>query len=346
MAGSGGIQTTVAVTQAPAVAGDWSSANPRTFFTSGPGGLVAGPSGLTVGLFAWLAWSGAADTDSAPIIAQNYFGGVPIGASGFGGAGGAAPSGFVHREQQGLNTTYLLDASQTIPVGFPIALCSSGDVWVKNDGSAAAYLGYQAFADFATGKISFLAAGSAATTVTCATSTITAATSVSATGGISGNLMTLTAANNTIYNGMKVTVGAATGTVVVSQVTPLLTGETTGGIGRYYVSIPEQSVAAGTSLTIAGYVLTLGGGSPATPSGTFKVGAYYTYSTTNAGYITQSVSGSGGTASGDVLAVLPVTGTTLSSNTVTATTNVATKWYAQSSGAAGELIKMSSHALG
>lgn len=339
---TGGIQTQVNVVQASAVAGDWASGNPRSFYTSGPGGLVVGPSGLTVGLFAWVNWMGLADPDSAPIIASNFYGGIPFGAFGFGGAGGAAPTGFVHREQQGLNATYLLDASMFIPQGFPIALCTSGDVWVKNQGTGAAYPGYQAFANFSNGQISFLAAGASAPTVTAATSAIAAATGITAVGGISGNLMTLTAVSaGTVVNGATLSgTNVVTGTMVVSQLTPLLAGEALGGVGRYFVSIPEQSVAAGTTISGTYGVLTLG----ATPSAQFPIGGLISGSSTVAGtYVSQYLSGSGN-ANGNTIAV--TNATPVSSTTISASTAVGTKWFAQSGGAANEVIKMTSWALG
>lgn len=336
---AGGIQTQVGVIQAPAVAGDWASGNPRSFYTGGPGGLVAGPSGVTVGQFAWAQWIGAADADAAPTVVANSFNGFPFGSVGGGGAN--APTGFIHRQQQGLNTTYLLDASMTVPQGFSIALCTAGDVWVVNSGSGYAQVGMTAFADYLTGKISF-AAGSTASTVTCATTAIAAATALSATGGIAGNLMTLSAvASGTAYNGMTVTgTGVTTGTMIVSQVLPLLAGETTGGVGRYYVSIGEQSVAAGTAIAATGGIITLG----ATPSGAFRVGALLSGTNVVAGtYITQLITGTG-LVNGNTLAVNNAT--VVASTTISATTNVATKWFAQSGGSTGEYVKMSSWALG
>ena len=52
-----GFQTTVNLQQAPAVAGDFATANPRASFPAGEGQYVAGASGVTVGRFAWIdAW--------------------------------------------------------------------------------------------------------------------------------------------------------------------------------------------------------------------------------------------------------------------------------------------------
>jgi len=52
--------------------------------------------------------------------------------------------GFVHREQQGLNTTFLSDAGMTIPQGFIVTLMTGGDYWVVNDGTTEALRGQKA----------------------------------------------------------------------------------------------------------------------------------------------------------------------------------------------------------
>ena len=46
---TGEFQAQVNVAQAPFVPGDFVSKNPRKFFLAGPGGLVAGTGGVTVG---------------------------------------------------------------------------------------------------------------------------------------------------------------------------------------------------------------------------------------------------------------------------------------------------------
>ena len=49
-----GFQKQVNLTPAPAVAGDFASTNPRASVPAGPGGLVAGLTGVIVGQFAWV----------------------------------------------------------------------------------------------------------------------------------------------------------------------------------------------------------------------------------------------------------------------------------------------------
>lgn len=132
-------QTQVNLTQAPAVEGDFASANPRHSVLSVEGGFVAGPSGLTIGRFCW------ADASTNRILANT---------------GTGAPTGFLHRDLQALITTYLAESGMVIPAGFGIGeLFNGGDFWVKNAGAGAVTVGMKAFAKNADGMISFAAAG-------------------------------------------------------------------------------------------------------------------------------------------------------------------------------------------
>jgi hypothetical protein len=318
-------QSQVNVVQAPAVQGDFASANPRQVVLAGPGGIVAGPAGVLVGLACWT--TPPVDADNSPAFANN-FGSGPI-------------TGILHREQQGLIEVYLQEASLLVPAGFPVTLFSAGDFWVKNAGSGQAQIGQKAYAGFSSGTWTFAATGSPTQSGTSTASSIAAET-FSATGSIAGDVMAVTAVGSgTIYPGAAISgTNVASGSTVVSQLTPLLTGETTGGVGRYYVSLPEQTVA---STTISGTygLLTVGG----TITGTWGVGSVVTGS------------GGGGVTTGTIITALG-TGTggagtyvvnltqTVTSSTIDATGNVETKWIAMSSGAAGELIKISSQPLG
>src|SRR5581483_1233686 len=145
---SGGFQTQVGVQPAPAVAGDFADCNPRVATLAGPGGLVAGSAGVTVGRFAWLS-SSQIDPDNAAAIVNNF--------------GSGSVAGLVPRRQQALITTYLADASMVIPQGYELSLFSRGSFWVKNDGSSQALPGQKAYADLQTGKVSFAVSGSPST---------------------------------------------------------------------------------------------------------------------------------------------------------------------------------------
>lgn len=317
-----GFQTSVAYNPAPAVEGDFASSNPRKVVLAGPGGLVAGTQGLTVGRFAWLSYQ-FIDADEAPAVADNF--------------GSGAPAGFVHREQQGLLTTYLQESGMLVPGGFPVTLFDSGDFWVKNSGAALAQVGMKAYANYADGKVTF-AAASAPATASGSASSVAASTS-SSTGSINDNILTLTAiGSGTIYPGTTISgTGVATGTKIVKQVLPLLSGEAVGGIGRYTVSIPEQSVA---STTISGTygTLTVGG----TVAGTWGVGG----SITGTGISVTTYVTALGTGTGGAGTYVVDVNTVVSSTAITLALNYETKWYARSAGIANELIKISDQPLG
>jgi hypothetical protein len=141
--GSGGFQKVVTTQPAVALPGDFCDANPRASVAAGPGGLVAGTNGVTVGRFAWWDTAGTKDINGTPTIVNN--------------AGAGAPTGFVHREQQALITLYLAYAGNLIPAGFGVTLMTSGGYWVLNTG-AASVVGQKAFASLTTGQVQFAAA--------------------------------------------------------------------------------------------------------------------------------------------------------------------------------------------
>jgi len=306
-------QTQVNVFQAPAVAGDFASTNPRATVLAGPPDLTAGPYGVTVGLF---AWQDAAGNGNVYNFAQSS---VP-------------PSGFVHRAQQSLITQYLAEYSNTVPAGFPVTLFSAGDFWVKNAGSNEVLIGMKAYANLSTGAITFAATGNP-TTGASVTGSIAASTA-SVTGSISGGVLTVTAvaSGTLVIGGILSGTGVATGT----QITEQLSGAT-GGVGTYYVSIQEQTVASTTiSQTYGTLTVT------AVASGALAVGDTITGTGITAGtFIAALGTGTGGTGT---YVVSP--SQTVASETITVAANIETKWYAMSYGAAGELVKMSSWALG
>jgi hypothetical protein len=143
--GPGGFQKVVNTQPAPALPGDFCDANPRSSFDAGPGGLVAGPSGVTIGAFAWLNTTGPLDANGVHTQVLN--------------SGAGAPTGFVHREQQGLITLYLAYAGMLIPAGFGVTLLTSGGFWVLNTGAGPSVFGQKAFASNTTGAVAFAAAG-------------------------------------------------------------------------------------------------------------------------------------------------------------------------------------------
>lgn len=131
-----GFQASVNAQQAPAVAGDFATSNPRSSFPTGEAGFVAGAAGVIVGLFAWVQSGGRKVLNT----------------------GTGVPQGFVHREQQGLVTTYLAESGNTIPVGKGVTLMSKGDFYVKAT-VGPAVMGMKAYAKLADGTIQFDDAG-------------------------------------------------------------------------------------------------------------------------------------------------------------------------------------------
>ncbi len=309
-------QTFVGTQPAPAVAGDFASANPRFSVDAGPGGLIAGAAGVYVGRFAWWSLS-LIDSNDTPAVVNN-FGSGPV-------------TGFVHREQQGLITTFLAESSMLIPQGFPMTLMSGGDFWCVNDGATECLVGMKAYANYADGKVTFAATGAPGTASGSASSI--AASTNSFTGSINDNVLTASAVTGVIRPGTTISgTGVATGTKIVSQ----LTG-TAGGAGTYAVSIPEQTVAS-TAISGTYGTLTVGG----TVAGSFGVGDTLTGTGISATTtITQLISGTGGagTYAVDV-------NTVVASTAITAGLQIETKWVAMSAGLAGDLIKISSQPLG
>ena len=313
---TGGFQGQVSVSPAPATWGDFCDSNPRFVLNAGPGGFVAGSAGVTVGRFAWSY--PPTDPNSANQIINNF--------------GIGAPAGFIHREMQGLITTFLSDASMVIPQGFPVVVYNGGGFWAKNEGATAAVVGNKVYAAFGTGACSFAATGGAQNSQM--TASITPGTS-SFNGSIAGSVLTVTTVvSGTLVPGTIVTggTGITSNTIILSQITG-----TSGSIGTYTVSQPEQAVT--TALLTGTYgILTVA----TVTSGTLAVG--------------DVVSGSGvtsGTAIYGLGTGVGLTGTYFVSPTQTApsTTIITsdlfeTKWFAMSAGAVGELIKISDHTSG
>ena len=317
--GTGGWQQQVGVVPSPAVEGDFCDTNPRFTLDAGPGGLVAGPNGCRVGRFAWV--TSPLDPDNAPTYVNSTTGNGPV-------------AGFIHRENQGLNTTYLLDASMNIPKGFPVTLFTGGGFWAKNSGTTFALVGNKAYANFADGSVTFAATGTATTAAITAS---IASTNFTLTGSISGSTLTVTAINGTLLLGMVLSGtgggGVTTNTTVVEQ----LSGGTVGGTGTYAVNIGEQTVTS-TTITATYGTMTVTANAGTMGIGDTVVGTGVTVGTYIIGFGTATATGTG--------TVFVTPGQANSSSSDTVANNVETKWYAMSSGAIGELIKISDHATG
>ncbi|OZI59938.1 structural cement protein Gp24 [Bordetella genomosp. 11] len=201
-----GFQTQVYQQPNPAVAGDFASANPRATYLAGPGALVAGAAGVTVGRFAW-------EVDG---VVNNF--------------GIGQPAGFCHREQQGVITIWLAEASMLIPEGLMVTLHNLGDFWatVGNDVNK----GQKVFVSVSDGSVK----GGNPGDVIDDGAHFTAA--------IAGTTMTVSAvASGTLRVGQPVAgAGVTAGTII----TALGTG--TGGTGTYTVSA-SQTVSSESMTT-------------------------------------------------------------------------------------------------
>ena len=135
-----------------------------------------------------------------------------------------------------------------------------------------------------------------------------------------------------IIGGVLTGTNVATGTTIVSQ----LSG-TAGGLGTYAVSIPNQSVASTTISETWGVF-----NAASALVGTFGVGQTLTGTNVPAGSVITAL----GTGTGGLGTYITNLTGTAGSTTITAATNVETKWVCMSVGASNELVKMSSQPLG
>jgi hypothetical protein len=366
-----GFQGLVNNQPAPAVAGDFYGANPRASILVGEGKLVAPPSGLIVGNFAFV------DAN------QNVTQGFP---------GSPALVGFLRRSMgEAIITDFLSPATMLIKGNYPITLFSEGDFWAKFAGGATP--GQTVYADPTTGaaiaaasgglttasvtaSAGFTGTGLAGCTAATATSTLASAAITAVTGFIAPG-DTLTDGTNSavvLSQASGPTGGAGTYNLVAAPtpgawVAATLTGEsntldvtavatgkleigsviagsgvtaatitaqqsgTTGGIGLYTISGGQQKFASTNTLTATDDVLTV----TAVGSGALNVG--------------NTISGAGVTSGTEILSQLTGSpggiGTyqlsakqSFASTTVTVGA-IATGWIVNSVAAAGELAMIS-----
>lgn len=292
------------------VEGDFASSNPRSVVLAGPGGLVAGASGVTVGKFAWVEPSTESDTDGS--IVNNY--------------GSGPVTGFVHRDQQGLITNYLQESSLMVPTGFMVTLHNGGDFFAKNMGPNPSVPGQPVYARYSDGAVFTGSAPAGATATGSIGSTFTA------TGA--GLDLTVTAVTGLISIGDYIAgTGVTAGTTITGQVSG-----TTGGAGVYTTSI--ATTVAGTTVTSFGDVLDV----TAVATGILAVGDAITGTGVPAGaFIASQVSGAIG---GVGVYTISVPATAYAASTaLTVAGGVQTSFTTASVAAVGELVKISSAAV-
>ena len=317
-------QTSVPTYPAPAVPGAKASLAPVYPVTSGPGSLVAGPQGLTVGNFAWVVTNPATGQG----VAQAGVTGNTINWQSI------QPDGFLGLEQQGLITTFLADASMIVPAGLPVTLYDRGDFWARC-ATSQANIGQKVFANLFTGAILAGAAGSFQTPQL--------GSNFAGQASFATNVMTVTSVTSGVLAVGHLVSGA--GIPPGTYITSLGTG--TGGTGTYNLSTYPGTIAAEAITTVApvGGPSATGTASFATnvmtvtavSAGAFAVGQLVQSAGVAAGtYISSLGTGTGGTGTYN----LSTTPGTISAQAVAASSWVETPWYVNSNGNPGDLIKI------
>jgi hypothetical protein len=299
-------QKTVNLFNPLAVAGDFASTNPRATYDAGEASLVSDAAGVTVGKFAWV------DTILNSLVTNSA-------------TSNSQPSGFVHRDQQGLITLYLGEASMVIPQGFPVTLHVAGDFWAKLTGATPATPGASLFVNFETGDVQCGAVPTGGT----ATGSIGATFTATATG----NQLAVTAVTGLIsVNDTIAGTGVPAGTTILNQVSG-----TTGGAGTYTTS--AVTTAAAAAVTAFGTVLNV----TAVGTGNLGVGDAISGTGVPAGAaILSQVSGATGGVGVYTISV-PATAYAASTAITAAGGIQLTKWTAKNFAAVGELVKISTY---
>lgn len=234
----GSFQTRVNSYNPVAVEGDFASANPRTTaLTPGVdssgnpvGAFIAGQNGVTVGQFAWVASDGVTVNNYAPAAVK--------------------PTGFVHRDQQGLATQYLQAATMLIPPGFPVTLMTEGDFFDKIAGGSASVYGSSCYADYADGTLWIGSAPSGASVTATigstntgslgSTNTASLGATFTASAGSPTTELVVTSVTGLISIGDTLSgTGITAGTTVLSQISG-----TPGGAGTYGLSAANTCSSA------------------------------------------------------------------------------------------------------
>ena len=227
----GSFQTFVNLNNPLGVEGDFASANPRaTVLTNDGGSLIAGPNGVTVGQFAWIAADGRTVSNSGQYPAQ--------------------PDGFVHRDQQGLLTQYLQAAGRLIPPGFPVTLMRAGDFLDKNTGPSSITRYSTLYASYIDGSLQTAAATAGSVTATLgSTNTASLGATFTGTASVASTSLVVTAVTGLISIGDTVSgSGITDAPTIIAQ-----TAGTTGAAGTYTLSKAET--CTGGTVTCFGNVV-------------------------------------------------------------------------------------------
>lgn len=224
-----GFQKQVNYQQAPAVEGDFASANPRVNALTAESGLRAGVGGARVGRFGWIGADGVTTYNRGANVVSK-------------------PDGFVHRQMNALITAFLAESSMTIRDGMGMALLNEGDFWVINAGPGAVNRGDQVYTSYADGaSYSALPSPTSGTGVLGSTNTAALGSTFTATG--TGTSLAVSALTGYLAVGDTIVgTGVPIGTTITAQVSG-----TTGAAGTYTTSVATTATAA----TVTSYGLTV-----------------------------------------------------------------------------------------
>ena len=211
-------QSAIYSKQAPAIEGDFATANPRSSIAAGEGAYVAGPLGVIVGRFA--------RANPANNLVTNADPGVP------------SRLGFVHRDgQRSLITAFLGQAVTSVLPGTEITLMGAGDYWGRFP--VAPVVNQKVYASYLDGTLSAAPTGSPP-----------AGASFTGVIAVTTGVLTASAVTGTIMVGAPISgAGVPAGTIV----TGFLSG-TLGGAGTYSTNI--TTAVASTAMTTTGAVET------------------------------------------------------------------------------------------
>jgi len=225
----GSFQTRVNLQNPLGVEGDSVSANPSaSALTTDGGALIAGPSGVAIGQFAWIGADGRTVSNS--------------------GQYPALPDGFVHRDQQGLLTQYLQAAGSIIPPGFPVTLMRQGDFLDKNTGPSSITRYSTLYASYIDGSLQTAAATAGSVTATLgSTNTASLGATFTAAASVASNQLVVTAVTGLISVGDTVSGSGITGGQTI------LSGPVGGGAGTYTLS--AVATCTGGTVTCFGNVV-------------------------------------------------------------------------------------------
>lgn len=301
-------QTKVNAQQAPAVAGDIASQNPRANVLAGEAQLVAPAGGLIVGNFAFV-------TPATGVVSQKWASGNQIG--------------FLARNLQALITTFLAGDTQNVPQGFPVVLFDEGDFYAFFAGGATA--GQHVFADETNGSPVSAASAEAAFS---ATGLVGTAADIA--GSITAGVLTVTAvsASGKIMPGDTLGGTGLTGNAI--HIVAQLTGTTGGSNGATFSTDYAGTVPAFTDGQVvrSSYISFSAVGSGALVPGVTLVSALLQPNSELGAQITGSAGAAG------IYGLVPRQNA-IASGTITGLAGIDTGFIVRSSCAAGELAIIS-----